>query len=250
MNTYAYLVLAIAALASSQAKDDLQVCWRDTYCRDQGNNPNYCNETFELQKHLCYPQCKENYTGEGSKCWENCPEGYKDIGDRCVFKAEDYWPCPWYDICGLITTGCVGNCSENYEEHKCACRGKYIPKKSYNRGRGEEPSCPPEKEASLGLCYEPCKADYTGLESICWTNDWGNATHGVECNPFAFGYNTTDCAALNKLLKKAGFNSPVCISSLAASIKTGDVVGPKYCRDSIKDVLPKLRKTPVCWISN
>lgn len=64
MNTYAYLVLAIAALASSQAKEDLQVCWRDTYCRDHGDIPNYCNETFELQGHRCYPQCKENYTGK------------------------------------------------------------------------------------------------------------------------------------------------------------------------------------------
>jgi len=246
MNTYAYLVLAIAALASSQAKEDLQVCWRDTYCRDYGSYPNYCNETFELQGHRCYPQCKENYTGEGSHCWEKCPEGYTDIGDRCVFKAEVYWPCPWYDICGLITPGCIGNCSEGYEEHKCACRGKIIPKKSYYRGCGEEPSCPPEKEASLGLCYEPCKSDYTGLGSICWTKDSGNATYEVECNPLAFGHNETDCAALNKLLQKAGFDNPECIGSLAASIKKGHVFCPQYCYHSIKKALPKLRNTPAC----
>lgn len=98
----------------------------------------------------------------------------------------------------------------------------------------------------MGLCYEPCKADYTGLGSICWTKDSGNATYEVECNPFAFGHNATDCAALNKLLQKVGFETPECISSLAASIKTGHIVGPKYCRDLIKKVLPKLRNTPVC----
>jgi len=248
MNAYAFLILAIAALASSHADEDMQVCWRDTYCRE-GKIPNYCNETFELQGFLCFEKCKENYTGVGPICWENCPEGYKDIGAVCVFPTDVYWPCPWYDICGVtVAKGCRDNCSEGYQSDKCACRrpGKTIKKKFYKREVGGKPTCPPKKEESFGLCYDSCKADYTGLGPVCWRNDSGNATYGVECNPFAYGHNATDCAALNHLLKKAGFATPICIGPLAASIITGHVVGPKICRNLIKEVLPKLKNTPVC----
>jgi len=249
MNTYAFLILAVATLASSQSDEDMEVCWRDAYGRGVGTIPNYCQKGFELQGALCYPLCKENYTGVGPVCWENCPEGYTDIGAFCVIPASVYWNCPWYDVCGVtFAKGCRGNCSEGYHDVACSCRrdGKTITKKSYGRGAGDIPGCNPKEEECAGLCYEQCKTEYFGVGPVCWRNDSGNATYGVQCNPFAYGHNETDCEALNSLLKEAGITSTVCIGSIAMSIITGHVVGPKVCRDLITKVIPKLAKTRVC----
>jgi len=101
-------------------------------------------------------------------------------------------------------------------------------------------------EDNAGLCYVPCNATYIGFGPICWRNDSGNATYGIECNAFSFGHTQADCDGLNGLLKQAGLTSFVCIGSLAASVVTGQIVGPKICRDLMKNVLPKLGNTEIC----
>jgi len=210
MAPYAFLILTMATIASSQIDDDMEICWRESYGRGAGTIPNYCKAGFELQGALCYPLCAENYTGVGPVCWENCPPGYKDIGALCVGQ------------------------------------GKTIAKKSYGRGAGDIPGCAPNLQEDAGLCYQLCKDTFKGVGPVCWKEGSGNATIAVECNPVSYGVTQADCDELNNLLKQGGITSVVCIGSVAASIAAGHVVGPKVCRDLITKILPKLKNTHIC----
>jgi hypothetical protein len=255
MASYIYIILfAIASLVAADgvsnhtSNDTMPVCWRETYCRGLGHIPTYCKEGYEHSGILCYPECKANYTGHGQICWENCPEGYEDAGAKCVIPPDSYYPCPWYDICGITTAkGCM-KCKEGYKKARCKCEkpGKVIFKKSYNRGKGEAPGCKPNTTEEAGFCYPLCKEGWDGTGPVCWRNGSGNASYEVQCNFFSYGATQAACDELNHLLEKSGITSIICMGSLAASIITGHVVGPKICRKLIKEILPKLEHTKVC----
>jgi len=248
---FAYVILVVVAFFGvSQAADgNLTVCWREAYARNYATIPNYCEDGTEISQGACYPKCKEGFTGVGKVCWQSCPENYTDVGLLCVYPGDTYFPCPWYDVCGLtVAKGCLNCTKEGYSKDGCACRrpNKTIPKQSYGRGAGSPPKCKPPLVEDKGLCYENCKEDFVAVGPICWRNSSGDETHKVECNPVAFGETKGDCDELNALLKKAGITSPVCIGSLAVAIITHHVIGPKICHDLIEKILPTLANTPVC----
>lgn len=57
-------------------------------------------------------------------------------------------------------------------------------RQSYNRGVGTIPtSCSGGWEYSVGLCYEPCRANYDPVNFVCWERcKAGWADHGVTCH--------------------------------------------------------------------
>jgi hypothetical protein len=252
MAIYTYL-LFLAAITFASCQSDhgnltFNVCWRDTYFRGQGSIPDHCNDGSELSGPLCFPKCQTNYSGAGPVCLENCPPNFNDLGLVCNFPRDSYFPCPWYDICGItVAKGCF-NCSAGYNKEGCACvrPGKTIKKKSYGRGPGSTPKCSPDLDDDGGVCYPKCKEGYEGTGPICWQSGSGNGTFEFQCNLFAYGETRADCDQLNQLLKEAGITSVTCIGSLAISIITGHILGPKRCRDLMKEVFPKLINTPVC----
>jgi len=244
------LLIVVAFFGASQA-DPMQVCWRNSYDRGVGTIPNYCPKGSEMNGALCYPLCQANYKGVGPVCWENCPPGFTDIGALCTIPVDIYFPCPWYDICGLtFAKGCCSpcKCKPGYHDDGCSCRRptQTYDKKSYGRGAGNLPQCTPPHVEDAGLCYDACKTDYTGVGPVCWQNNDGDPNHKIECNPVTFGKTQEDCDQLNAYLKKAGITSIMCLRALVASIIAGHPVGPQECIDLIKNVLPTLIKTPVC----
>jgi len=254
MLSYALVVLLCVPLVACEINvvannASMNVCWRDTYGRGAGNIPRSCKETWERSGALCYPVCQTNYTGAGPVCWENCPAGFKDIGPICRLSSESYYPCPWYDICGLtFAKGCLQCSRDGFKRSGCGCKipGKTTVKKSYGRGFGSFPGCTNEQQKNGLLCYDHCKDDFIGVGPVCWRNGSGQATFEFQCNPFAYGQSKEACAELNGLLKTAGIKTAQCISSLIASIIAGQVTGAKACVDLIKQVLPMLVRTRVC----
>lgn len=50
----------------------------------------------------------------------------------------------------------------------------YCWKDSYGRGAGTIPEgCPDGHENDAGLCYEKCRAGYTGAGPVCWAHEYG-----------------------------------------------------------------------------
>ena len=63
-------------------------------------------------------------------------------------------------------------------------------KDAYGRGVGVPIStCAPGLDEDAGLCYTPCKDDYTGVGPVCWQNcPDGFTDTGVDClKPAAYG---------------------------------------------------------------
>jgi len=245
------LVFAVSFFASARGfgADPPNVCWRNSYVRGIGATPSTCQDGQELQTGLCYQDCKDGYTGNGPVCWQNCPDGYDDTGAFCTRPPSTYYECPWYDVCGLtFAKGCLGPCDPGYDMVLCSCYRPMdtIAKQSYGRGSGVLPGCPATQQESAGLCYDPCKDQYLGSGPVCWQNSSGDPNFPVQCSPFAYGHTQADCDNLRELLKQAGFKTPICLAELAVYLVTGQLVGPKTCKDVIMQIVPELAKTTVC----
>jgi len=241
-----FLLLVIATLATSQSSEDVNVCWRDSYSRGTGVSPNQCGQWFELVGQMCYWECADGYYADGSLCKQKCPDGWADAGDACTVPYDMYFPCPWYDICGLISS-CRVTCPDLYKKSGCACKrlSQNIKKDTYVRAT-TTPICGPSMEEIDKKCFEPCKPSYTGDDLVCWRNDSGRADYAVSCNQFAFGHTDTDCKNLQELMKEVGMAGMECIGEMIISILEGHIVATGACKKSIEEVFPKLINTHRC----
>lgn len=186
--------------------------------------------------------------GSGSICTGTCPDGYTDKGTKCSISSDTYYPCPWYDVCGVaVAKGCFV-CKDGYKKSACSCHrsSSTIDKPTYDRGHGVRANCTDDLEESVGKCYPKCKDSYVGQGDVCWTSDSGKPDYAVACNPVSYGKTQEDCDTLTKVLTAQGFTAAECLAPLAESIRDGKIDGPKACSDMIQKVLPSLSKTQLC----
>jgi len=249
MQLSAYSILLIFAFIGTNRADILDVCWRGAFSRSNCKTPHACPIGYEQNGALCYPLCKTGYSGVGPACWENCRPGWTDIGGFCTIPVDIYYPCPWYDICGVtFAKNCKVACRKGYNEIACSCNrpAKTVMKQSYGRTAGISLGCTNTCVKDGGTCFEKCGDGYSGVGQMCWENAGGNATHTTQCNLVTFGATHYDCELLNTYLQKFGFDINECIRPLIASIITQNIEGPSHCYDPIMNVLPDLSKLRVC----
>lgn len=141
-------------------------CWKNAYGRGVGRPINSCpDEAPERDGLLCYPKCRENFTGLGPVCWEKC-QNATSIGLVCFDFVRSNGSCPWYDKCGIFVKSC-SICPPSHKNLGCACLNLNF-RESYGRGVGKPMVCSKEFDQDVGLCYEKCEENYSGLGPVCW----------------------------------------------------------------------------------
>ena len=181
-------------------------CWRDSYTRE-GILPQFCSDDKEIIADglFCYDKCSKygsDYDRYGYDCHQGCKDGWRDDGLLCYNGEASYGrgvgtiECEWswstwtlqcggdlckrkgkedylglcYDPCkdGYTNFGsniCTMDCQDQgYEGGIAPSCTKHI---KISPGM-EAATCPPGYEYDGGLCYEPCKAGFTGVAFVCW----------------------------------------------------------------------------------
>ena len=159
--------------------DDGALCRRDSevkpsYARGAGAVPSQCVANSERSGALCYPKCAPGFVGNGPVCWQTCPSGYTDDGAFCRRNANitsaDNSQCPAVDKCGLTFNKGCSKCPTGYSNDGCTCRinAHIFAKQSTTRGAGSPMQCAAGQQADAGLCYNACKAGFSGAGPVCW----------------------------------------------------------------------------------
>jgi hypothetical protein len=181
-------------------------CWRDSYTRE-GILPQFCSDNKEIIADglFCYDKCSKygsDYDRYGYDCHQGCKNGWRDDGLLCYNGDASYGrgvgtiECEWswstwtlqcggdlckrkgkedylglcYDPCkdGYTNFGsniCTMDCQDQgYEGGIAPSCTKHI---KISPGM-EAATCPPGYEYDGGLCYQPCKAGFTGVAFVCW----------------------------------------------------------------------------------
>lgn len=181
-------------------------CWRDSYTRE-GILPQFCSDDKEIIADglFCYDKCSKygsDYDRYGYDCHQGCKNGWRDDGLLCYNGDASYGrgvgtiECEWswstwtlqcggdlckrkgkedylglcYDPCkdGYTNFGsniCTMDCQDQgYEGGIAPSCTKHI---KISPGM-EAATCPPGYEYDGGLCYQPCKAGFTGVAFVCW----------------------------------------------------------------------------------
>lgn len=181
-------------------------CWRDSYTRE-GILPQFCSDNKEIIADglFCYDKCSKygsDYDRYGYDCHQGCKNGWRDDGLLCYNGDASYGrgvgtiECEWswstwtlqcggdlckrkgkedylglcYDPCkdGYTNFGsniCTMDCQDQgYEGGIAPSCTKHI---KVSPGM-EAATCPPGYEYDGGLCYQPCKAGFTGVAFVCW----------------------------------------------------------------------------------
>ena len=136
------------------------VCQKDSYGRGAGTPVDTCSGDMEKIGALCYPKCKAGYKGAGPVCWQQCNDGYRDDGATCRRDAH------------IFSKAWSAGCPSGYRNDGLTCRrdAHIYGKQSYGRGAGKPLTCSGNKELDGALCYDKCKAGYSGAGPVCWEN--------------------------------------------------------------------------------
>jgi hypothetical protein len=167
-----------------------------SYSRGAGD-PAKCEDGQDNQAGLCYPKAKDGYNCALTTCAKNCPDNTTDAGLFCTKNTTNRGVGTIPDQCspdqekqGLLCypkakdgynctlSTCFKQCPDGMAEAGISCT-----KKSYGRGAGTTPNqCPSGQEKNGALCYDTCKADYTGVANLCWSNcPTGYTDAGATC---------------------------------------------------------------------
>ena len=163
-----------------QVRSQDSFCWKDSYGRGVGTIPTSCEGGKEYQAGLCYNKCPAGMNPVGPVCWSGCPAGYIDMGAIChIDKPLTRNDCErhWYTFGFCVN----GTCPSGYTNAGLFCAltafptpagfsGTYLDpmKNTYARGAGTIPTGCSGKEYDAGLCYENCRAGYSGVGPVCW----------------------------------------------------------------------------------
>lgn len=188
MKTTQILALTLLGVVS---QTQAEPCWENAYGRGVGKVITSCEEGWERNGALCYPDCRDGYHGVGPVCWQRCHEGFTDTGVDCL-KPKSYgrgvgytlwhkhkcenehpegcekWGALYYPKCreGFHNAACCicsPNCVDGMTDIGVSCQ-----KKTYGRGVGKPLGCSSGLEESGALCYPPCKNGYHGNGPVCW----------------------------------------------------------------------------------
>jgi hypothetical protein len=177
-----------------------------------------CRADEDLNGALCYPKCKTGYSASGC-CLCSPAEG---AGIK-VTAFQRYQCKPEEELNGAL---CYPKCKAGYHAVGCCVcsydcppdmlgdAGVSCTKKSYGRGAGTVPQCPPpliadETGGPAGLCYPQCKTDYHGIGPVCWQN----CPNGlVDC--------AAGCAASNTECASTTFSQVFSVVMVAVNIAT------------------------------
>lgn len=177
-------LLTVVSITTSYAADDF--CWKDSYGRGVGTIPTACDGGKEYQAGLCYNKCPAGMYGVGPVCWSSCPDGYTDMGAVChinmpLTTSGTGWYCDARDgwgTCWLWKLSCQPGytnaglfCALTARPTPAGFSGTYLDpmKNTSGRGVGTVPTnCGPGKQYDAGLCYDNCRAGYSGVGPVCW----------------------------------------------------------------------------------
>lgn len=153
-----------------------RVVAKSSYGRGVGTVPTACGAGNSYDAGLCYPACRADHDDFGALCIQDCRPGYQDDGLFCRRDAHitssDNSACPWWDVCGLTTNRGCSVCPAGYQNDGCTCRrdADIYAKSSYGRGAGWVPTaCAGGKVYDAGLCYDPCRANWSGVGPVCYS---------------------------------------------------------------------------------
>ena len=194
-----------------QVRSQDSFCWKDSYGRGVGTIPTSCEGGKEYQAGLCYNKCPAGMNPVGPVCWSGCPAGYIDMGAIChIDKPLTRNDCErhWYTFGFCVN----GTCPSGYTNAGLFCAltafptpagfsGTYLDpmKNTYARGAGTIPTGCSGKEYDAGLCYENCRAGYSGVGPVCWGSNppgWtgcgmGSAKDSAACAAAVIGQVTS-----------------------------------------------------------
>ncbi len=227
--TFISLILLLCAVeiqSNGFGNFSLGFCWRDTIFRGFGSVPTQCATGHEKIGAFCYPSCPNGYTRFGFDCHQKCPDGWADQGLFC--RHVEYGRgvgFPWKLRDGFSFNESFRRCEETHGEGNCEKSGAIVYpkcKKGYHPFgccicRPEKPNCAalgmghqvdlscakkivigdpqlgrcgPDKEMNVGLCYDKCPANYTGVAMVCWSKlpvGWVKCGLGAAANKIACG---------------------------------------------------------------
>ena len=201
---------------SPQVRSQDSFCWKDSYGRGVGTIPTSCEGGKEYQAGLCYNKCPAGFSGVGPVCWSACPPGYVDYGAIChidlpLTRGGTGWSCQSRDgwgTCWLWVLQCPSGytnaglfCALTARPTPAGFSGTYLDpmKNTYARGAGTIPTGCDGKQYDAGLCYQNCRAGYSGVGPVCWGSNppgWtgcgmGSAKDSAACAAAVIGQVTS-----------------------------------------------------------
>ena len=157
------------------------------YCYDKCDKYDTSDNSYKRYGYDCHQNCKSGWTDTGLTCnnpsasygrgvgtiecsWSWSTWSVNCGGSLCTAKGKEDYLGLCYDKCksGYSNFGsniCVMDCAEQ------GYHGGIAPScvKDVKVSPGMTPStCPPGTEYDSGLCYEPCKTNFTGVGFVCW----------------------------------------------------------------------------------
>jgi hypothetical protein len=174
-----------------------KICWKNSYGRGVGTIPSSCAQGQVKSGLLCYNQCQDGYENIAGVCWQKCPAGFKDTGLDCL-KPSSYgrgdgywiwhkskcqeqnpqgcekWGAMWYPKCAsgfhnVDCCVCSPDCPAGMKDIGVSCQKNTYVEAPIDADCGS-------KQYDDGLCYDYCKADYSGVGPVCW----GQCPEGYE----------------------------------------------------------------------
>ncbi|MDD2775473.1 MAG: LamG domain-containing protein [Gallionella sp.] len=129
------------------AQGENPFCWKGSYGRGVGRLPSTCAPGQVMDGGLCYDKCAPGFTSDGAIfCYKKCPAGSKFSPGLCQFSG-------------------VGSCPSGLSGLKPSCINSAG---RYSRGAGKPMICESDEQNNAGLCYNSCKANYSGNGPVCW----------------------------------------------------------------------------------
>ena len=168
-------------------EDGQEVLADGFYCYDKCDKYDTSDKSYKRYGYDCHQNCNSGWTDTGLTCnnpsasygrgvgtiecsWSWSTWSVNCGGSLCTAKGKEDYLGLCYDKCksGYSNFGsniCVMDCAEQ------GYHGGIAPScvKDIKISPGMTPStCPPGTEYDGGLCYEPCKTNFTGVGFVCW----------------------------------------------------------------------------------
>lgn len=259
-----FLMFMFTCLSAFAADD---YCYKDSYGRGVGTIPN-CSAGLQNDAGLCYKACNAGMHGVGPVCWSSCPAGYRDMGAVChidkALTTNGSWECHhrkwgvcwyWVKACPSGYTNAGVFCALNTPSVPAGFSGTGLDpmKNTYGRGVGTVPTDCGAKQKDAGLCYDGCRANYSGIGPVCWKACPMAAAGKYEGGDLAQNYVACGAGCASSSLFCAQVTSDQVIStlSLAANVATlgssGAASGAAKSAEEAGRVSQEIKKAKEAW---